>query len=177
MAWTDSDILQQFRDPRTREKAFTVLTQQYSKRVYWHVRRMVEDHEDANDITQNVLVKVWRKLDDFREEAGLFTWIYRIATNEALSFLEQRNRRQSVPLEPESASAAAGAYLDAEEAEDRLHHAINTLPARQKQVFLLRYYDEMPYEEMSSVLDTSVGALKASYHHAVQKIKEQLTGH
>nr|HQU76403.1 sigma-70 family RNA polymerase sigma factor [Chitinophagales bacterium] len=83
MAWTDSDILQQFRDPRTREKAFTALTQQYSKRVYWHVRRMVEDHEDANDITQNVLVKVWRKLDDFREEAGLFTWIYRIATNEA----------------------------------------------------------------------------------------------
>jgi RNA polymerase sigma-70 factor (ECF subfamily) len=179
MVWTDSDILQKFKVEKTRDQAFTALVHNYSKRLYWHIRRMVNNHEDANDITQDVMLKVFRKLLDFREEAGLYTWMYRIATNEALTFIQKEKRRSLVLSDGSDAvqEATAGAVFDEAETLQKLQAGIDSLPPRQKQVFILRYYDEMKYEEMEKVLDTSVGALKASYHHAVHKLEIFLKTH
>ena len=171
----DRTLLALFREEATREKAFTQLVNRYQERLYWHVRRMVVNHEDANDVLQNVFVKVWRALGDFREEANLYTWLYRIATNESLTYIEQQKRRSSLSLgDYEGAlenKLIAEKGFDANKLEWRLQQAIQSLPDKQRAVFNLRYYDEMPYEKMSEVLETSVGALKASYHHAVKKIE------
>ncbi len=144
--------------------------------MYWHIRRLVVDHEDANDVLQNVFIKVWKNLQGFREDAQLYTWLYKIATNECLSFLEQQKRKQTVSLSDVETGLEnklkADSQFDANKLEWKLQRAILTLPEKQRIVFNLRYYDEMPYEEMSRVLDTSEGALKASYHHAVKKIEE-----
>lgn len=172
----DKDLLALYRQPDTREKGFTLLLQKYQERLYWHVRRLVIDHDDANDVLQNVFVKVWKNLEGFREDAQLYTWLYKIATNECLTFLEQQKRRQSVSLSDVESGLSnklkADTRFDANRLEWKLQRAILGLPEKQRIVFNLRYYDEMPYEEMSKVLDTSEGALKASYHHAVKKIEE-----
>src|SRR4249920_3509385 len=172
----DRELLQQFRLPETKERAFTAIIKKYQEKLYWHVRRMVIDHEDANDVLQNVFIKVWNGLENFREDSQLYTWLYRIATNESLTFLEQQKKKNAVSLsDVESGLAnkvAADKNFDANRLEWKLQLAIQQLPEKQKLVFNLRYYDEMPYEEMSRVLDTSEGALKASYHHAVKKIEE-----
>lgn len=176
IAIEDHMILATFREEKTRELAFTQLVRKYQERLYWHVRRMVVSHDDANDIMQNVFIKVWKSLGSFREEANLYTWLYRIATNESLTWMEQQKKRTSISLsddEDESISNKLEAEkgFDANKLEWRLQQAIQSLPDKQKAVFNLRYYDEMPYEEMATVLDTSVGALKASYHHAVKKVE------
>lgn len=177
MAFTqeDKDLLELFRDPAGKERAFTQLMQKYQQRLYWHIRRLVIDHEDANDIIQNVFIKVWHHLENFREHASLYTWLYRIATNECLTFLEQQKKRASLSLSGGeiglNEKLKAECYFDAGKLEWKLQEAILQLPEKQRIVFNLRYYDEMPYEEMSRVLDTSEGALKASYHHAVKKIE------
>jgi RNA polymerase sigma-70 factor (ECF subfamily) len=137
---------------------------------------MVGDHDDAHDILQNVFIKVWKALGDFREQSQIYTWLYRIATNETLTFMEKRKRRASVSLDNEdyalSERVAAGEpSVDGEQLQARLQKAIDGLPDKQKLVFNLRYFEEMPYEKMSEILGTSVGALKASYHHAVKKIE------
>jgi RNA polymerase sigma-70 factor (ECF subfamily) len=136
---------------------------------------MVVTHEDANDVLQNVFIKVWKALDGFREEANLYTWLYRIATNESLTYIDQQKRRSSLSLSDYEGALEnqleAEKGFDANKLEWRLQKAIQGLPEKQRIVFNLRYYDEMPYEKMSEVLDTSVGALKASYHHAVKKIE------
>jgi RNA polymerase sigma-70 factor (ECF subfamily) len=136
---------------------------------------MVTEHEDTNDILQNMFIKVWNNLADFREEANLYTWLYRIATNEALTWIEQQKKRSAASLsDHESAlenKLIAQKGYDARKIEWKLQEAIQSLPEKQRAVFNLRYYDEMPYEEMATVLDTSVGALKASYHHAVKKVE------
>jgi RNA polymerase sigma-70 factor (ECF subfamily) len=177
----DTELLSQFRDPQTKEKAFTQIIKKYQERLYWHIRRMVVDHEDANDVLQNVFIRVWNGLENFREDAQLYTWLYRIATNECLSFLEQQKKRAAVSLsEVESGlsnKVKADRYFDSTKLEWKLQLAIQQLPEKQRVVFSLRYYDEMPYEEMSRVLDTSEGALKASYHHAVKKIEEYMLNH
>jgi len=171
-------ILAAFREEHTRERAFTQLIEIYQERLYWHIRRMVVEHEDTNDILQNVFIKIWRYLGDFREESNLFTWMYRIATNETMTWLDQRKRRATVPLgdgEGESDLSnrlVAQKGFDANKLEWRLQQAIQKLPEKQRIVFNLRYYDEMPYDKMSEVLETSEGALKASYHHAVKKIEQ-----
>lgn len=170
----DTLLLEQFHQPETREAAFTAIMKKYQERLYWHIRRMVIQHEDADDILQNVFIKVWKSLDNFQENAQLYTWLYRIATNECLTFLEQQKRRKILSLsdnEPVLANKLkAETNYDASKIEWQLQEAILQLPEKQRVVFNLRYYDEMPYEEMSRLLDTSEGALKASYHHAVKKI-------
>ncbi len=177
----DAELLNQFRNERTREAGFTAIIRKYQEKLYWHIRRMVVDHDDANDVLQNVSIKVWKGLDNFREDARLFTWLYRIATNESLSFIEQKKRRSSIPLgdieEGLSNTIKADKEFDAQKLEWKLQLAIQQLPEKQRVVFNLRYFDEMPYEEMSQVLETSEGALKASYHHAVKKIEDFILNH
>lgn len=181
MAIEDSELLLMFREPASREKAYTAIIRKYQERLYWHVRRMLVDHDDSNDVLQNVFIRVWNGLDNFREDARLYTWLYRIATNECLSFIEQKKKRASVPLsdveEGLSNQVRADKDFDANKIEWKLQLAIQKLPEKQRVVFNLRYYDEMPYEEMSRVLETSEGALKASYHHAVKKVEDFLLNH
>lgn len=175
----DSQILSVFRVPSTKEEGFKMLVVKYRQRLYWQIRRMVLHHDDADDVLQNVFIKVWKSLDNFQEQSQLFTWLYRIAVNESLTFLSQKKKRAAGSMENSEAEIAArftaDAYFDGDAIQRKLQAAIATLPEKQKQVFLLRYYDEMPYEEMSELLGTSVGALKASYHHAVKKIEESLS--
>lgn len=177
----DSVLLQQFKDPATREKGFTAIIKKYQEKLYWHIRRMVIDHDDANDVLQNMFIKAWKGLENFREDSRLYTWLYRIATNESLSFLEQQKRRASVSMdevgEALSNKVKADSNFDANRLEWKLQLAIQQLPEKQRVVFNLRYYDEMPYEEMSRVLDTTEGALKASYHHAAKKIEAFIREH
>lgn len=172
----DKTLLAIYREPATREKGFTAIIRKYQERLYWHVRRLVLDHDDANDVLQNVFVKVWKNLEGFREDAQLYTWLYKIATNECLTFLEKQKKNTSISLSDVetglSNSLKADTQFDPNKLEFKLQRAILGLPEKQRIVFNLRYYDEMPYEEMSRVLDTSEGALKASYHHAVKKIEE-----
>jgi len=177
----DIDLLHRFRVPATREAAFTDLIKKYQERLYWHIRRLVVSHEDANDLLQNVLIRVWNALEKFREESQLYTWLYRIATNECLSFLEQQKKKATLALSGDEngmeRQLKADTHFDANQLEWKLQLAIQQLPEKQRLVFSLRYFDEMPYEEMSKVLDTSEGALKASYHHAAKKIERFLLDH
>jgi RNA polymerase sigma factor (sigma-70 family) len=174
----DHSLVAAFRDEKTRETAFTQLVRKYQERLYWHIRRLVVQHEDTNDILQNMFIKVWQNLGSFREEANLYTWLYRIATNESLNWIEQQKRRSSVSFSDGegflSERLVAQKGFDANKIEWKLQQAIQALPEKQRVVFTLRYYDEMPYQQMAAVLETSEGALKASYHHAVKKVEEYL---
>jgi RNA polymerase sigma factor (sigma-70 family) len=180
-ALNDTELLIQFRDPVTKERAYTAIIKKYQEKLYWHIRRMVVDHDDANDVLQNVFIRVWKGLENFREDSQLYTWLYRIATNECLTFLEQQKKRTTVSLSDVETGLTdkirADQNFDANKLEWKLQLGIQQLPEKQRIVFQLRYYDEMPYEEMSRVLDTSEGALKASYHHAVKKIEDYITNH
>jgi RNA polymerase sigma factor (sigma-70 family) len=171
----DKELLRQFNEPATKERGFTQIIKKYQEKLYWHVRRMVVEHEDANDVLQNMFIKVWNALGNFREDSQLYTWLYRIATNESLSFIEQQKRKASVSLSDVESGLSnklmADKHFDANKLEWKLQVAIQQLPEKQRVVFNLRYYDEMPYAQMSRVLETSEGALKASYHHAVKKIE------
>ena len=174
----DKDLLRQFKQPSEKERAFTGIIKKYQEKLYWHIRRIVVEHEDANDILQNMFIKVWNSLDNFREDSQLYTWLYRIATNECFTFLEQLKRRSAVSLNDVDSGLVdkikADQNFDANKLEWKLQLAIQHLPEKQRIVFTLRYYDEMPYEEMSRVLETSEGALKASYHHAAKKIENYI---
>lgn len=157
-----------------------MLVVKYRERLYWQIRRMVHSHDDADDILQNVLIKVWRYLDNFEQQSQLHTWLYRITVNETLTFIRQQKRKATVAIDEAPVEASAGSTgggPDSAAIQQLLEKAMNTLPEKQRMVFSLRYYDEMPYEEMSRVLDTSVGALKASYHHAVKKIEVYIKQH
>ena len=174
----DGQIMQMFGVTDTREKAFEAILSKYQERLYWHIRRLVIDHDDANDVLQNCLIRAWKGLNGFRQDAQLYTWLYRIATNESLSFLEQKKKKFAVSLDevPEwmTEQLRAEEGFDGNKMEWKLQIAIQQLPDKQKLVFNLRYFDEMPYEEMSRILGTSVGALKASYHHAVKKVERSM---
>jgi RNA polymerase sigma factor (sigma-70 family) len=174
----DNELLQQFRNEPTKERAFTAILKKYQEKLYWHIRRMVVEHEDANDVLQNMFVKAWKGLENFREDSQLYTWLYRIATNESLTFLEQQKKRSAVSMSDDDTGLSnklkADTNFDSNKLEWKLQLAVQKLPEKQKAVFNLRYYDEMPYNEMSRVLDTSEGALKASYHHAVKKIEDYI---
>ena len=177
----DLELLQSFKDPATRERAFTGIIKKYQEKLYWHIRRMLVDHEDTNDVLQNMFIKVWKGLENFREDSQLYTWLYRIATNESLTFLSQQKKRSSVSLSDVETGLSnklkSDSNFDANKLEWKLQLGIQNLPEKQRLVFNMRYYDEMPYEEMSKVLDTSEGALKASYHHAAKKIEEFILNH
>lgn len=174
----DSILLSLFEDEDTREAAFTALIKKYQEKLYWHIRRIVVNHDDADDILQNVLIKLWHNLSSFKGNAQLYTWLYRVATNETLTWLEKEKKRKSIPLDNDESfltdSLIAQDGFDSNKIEWQLQQAIQSLPEKQRLVFGLRYYDEMPYEQMSEILNTSAGALKASYHHAVKKIEQFL---
>ncbi|MCP9750520.1 RNA polymerase sigma factor [Ferruginibacter sp. HRS2-29] len=177
----DKELLLEFKNEATKERAYTAIIKKYQEKLYWHIRRMVVDHEDANDVLQNMFIKVWKNLDNFREDSQLYTWMYRIATNESLTFLEQQKKRSAISISDDdsymSNKLVADKHFDGKKLEWKLQMAIQRLPEKQKIVFNLRYFDEMPYEEMSRVLETSEGALKASYHHAVKKIEDFILNH
>lgn len=177
----DITLVASFRQPNTRDAAFTAIVKKYQERIYWQIRRMVVGHEDANDVMQNVFIKAWNGLENFRADAQLFTWIYRIAVNESLTYLEQQKKRSSISMDDQSLNLEEKLHsekdFDSNKAVWKLQLAIQQLPDKQRAVFNLRYFDEMPYEEMSHVLETSVGALKASYHHAVKKIEDYILNH
>jgi len=180
MDFSDEELLEKYRNDDTRHLAFNYLVRKYQQRLYWHIRRIVIDHEDTNDILQNVFLKVWKSLDRFRADSALYTWLYRIATNEAISFLNQKRRRFFLPIadveKQLSEQLASDPLFSGDQVQLRLQQAILQLPARQRLVFHMKYYDNMKYEEIAQVLEVSVGALKASYHHAVKKIEKILTG-
>ena len=171
--FTDEELLARFRNSFTKNQAFEAILDKYQKRTYWHIRRIVIDHDDADDLVQNTFIKVWENLDNFKENSKLYTWIYRIATNESLQFLQKKRTVSLHDVDQEMLEKIeSGAYFNGNDAEIKLQHAILTLPEKQRIVFNLRYYDNMKYEDMAEFTDTSVGALKASYHHAVKKIEE-----
>ncbi len=176
----DKEILIRFRNAgaKEREEVFTLLLAKYQQRLYWLIRRMVPDHDDTDDLLQEVFLKVWKNLDRFREDSQLYTWLYRIASNECITFLKKRKQHTYVPYDEVSSQAESRSgsmdSLNGEQISAKLHAAISTLPDKQRLVFNLKYFEEMKYEEMSEVLGTSVGALKASYHIAVKKIEEIL---
>jgi RNA polymerase sigma-70 factor (ECF subfamily) len=174
----DTEILELFTQEKSKEYAFSLLMNKYQKDVYYQVRRVLYLHEDANDVSQNVWLKVWRHLDSFRKDASLKTWIQRICVNESLTFLTQK-KKQANPTDEDYelaliSVAADEGYYSPEEIQRLLAEAIARLPDKQRHVFKLRYYEEMPYEEMAKVLNTSVGSLKASYHIAAKKVEEWL---
>lgn len=177
---SEKDIALQLQDTATRRQAFSILVGQYSEMLYWKIRRIVMFHDDADDVLQNTLMKAWKSLDSFRGDSKLTTWLCRIAINESLDFI--RHKQALVIVSSDSTTDNAGVsvheklmadeYFDGDNAEALLQEAISQLPDVQRTVFLMRYYDEMKYSEISSILNTSEGALKASYHIAVTKIKE-----
>jgi RNA polymerase sigma-70 factor (ECF subfamily) len=176
----DAMILEWLETPSTFDKGFSWMLKLYQERIYWHIRRMVVSHEDANDVVQNTFMKAYKGIKNFKGNAKLYTWLYRIATNEALTFLQKRKRRQTASLDVDDNHLAnqlkADIYFDGNEIQRKLQLALNTLPEKQRLVFNMRYFDEMPYKDISDVLGTSVGGLKASYHHAVKKIEQFLKG-
>jgi len=160
-------------------RGFRAVVERYSARLYWHIRRIVILHEDADDALQNTFMNAWRNISGFRSQSSLFTWLYAIATNEALSLINRRKRNKSLSIDGLERmflnSSEGSTWFDGDEASIRLQNAILKLPDKQRVVFNLKYFDEMTYQEMSRILGTSVGALKASYHHAVRKIENLLT--
>lgn len=171
---SDGDILELISDQATLEKGFRLLMTRYQERLYWHVRRLVVTHEDADDVIQNTFIKVFKGLSGFKGNSKLYTWLYRIATNESMSFLQKNKRHQTQSTDGEqdlTQNLRADPFFDGDEVQVRLIEAIQQLPEKQRAVFNMRYYDEMKYTEISEVLGTSVGGLKASYHHAAKKIE------
>lgn len=174
----EEKLLALLRAESTREQGFRLLLQEYQERLYLHIRRMVGEHEDANDVLQNCLVKVYRNIGRFKGQSALYTWLYRIATNESITFLRKRQKRVS-SVQPGGEPVhrhqlQADSWMDGEAVKQQLQRALEELPDRQKQVFVMRYFDELSYAEISGILKTSVGGLKASYHHAVKKIEHYL---
>lgn len=176
---TEEQILQQLLEPATREQGFRLLVQTYGDRLYQHLRRMLGTHEDTDDVLQNTFVKAFRGIANFKQQSQLYTWLYRIATNEALTHLERKKRRRSLvevnsDIVDYQKQRGGSADLDGDYIRERLQKAIEQLPNKQKAVFSLRYFEEKSYQEMSEIMGTSVGALKASYHHAVRKVEAAL---
>lgn len=179
---TDDNLVARLQDPKTCRTAFSEVINRFSEPLYWQIRRMVQSHEDANDLLQNTFLKAWSAIDQFRGTARLSTWLYKIAINESLTFLEQQRRRHALSLDagggkdddvtPLIAQIEADSHFDGEKLDMDFRKAIANLPEKQRLVFNMRYFDEIPYEEMSHILGTSVGALKASYHLAVKKIEQ-----
>ncbi|WP_017259422.1 RNA polymerase sigma factor [Pedobacter arcticus] len=178
MEIADSIILQKFEDEKTRHEAFSLLLKKYQQKVYWHVRRMVLNHDDADDLVQDVFIKVWKNLSNFRQDAQLYTWLYRIASNECITFLNKKKAKNNVSLDeiPEQLTDNLNEenYFSGDAIQKKLQQALLILPEKQKLVFNMKYYDDMKFQEISDVLGTSVGALKASYHLAVKKIEHYL---
>jgi len=177
----DFEILEKFSRESTRQEAFNLLINKYQQKIYWHIRRLVIDHDDTDDLVQDVFIKVWKNLPNFRKDSQLFTWIYRIATNESITFLNKKKLKNNISLDDSGGrtlaeSLADSPYFDGDKAQMKLQKALLTLPDKQRLVFNMKYFEDLKYEEISEILGTSVGALKASFHIAVKKI-EQILSH
>lgn len=176
--YNEEDIINRLQDPETRREAFGEVVKAYSEQLYWQIRRMVLSHDDANDVLQNTFIKAWDNIEYFRAEARLSTWLYRIAFNECLNFINKKRAHEQLSIDDADKEALgkleSDPYFDGDETQLLLQKAIHTLPEKQRIVFNLKYFDEMKYEDMSDIIGTSVGALKASYHHAVKKITDFL---
>lgn len=174
----DSELLKLFENENKRQEAFALLLKKYQQKIYWHIRRMVINHDDADDLVQDVFIKVWKNLGSFRQDSQLYTWIYRIATNECITFLNKKKDRLNVSYEEMSEklgdSMSDDNFFTGEEIQKKLQKAILTLPEKQRLVFNMKYYDDLKFQEISDILGTSVGALKSSYHLAVKKIENFL---
>ena len=179
--YTDGELIELFHNSDNPNYAFSLIVSKYQTKIYWHIRRLVLDHEDASDIVQDVFVKAWQAFADFRKDSAIYTWLYRIATNEAISFLNKKKRRYFISFNDYenilSEKLEADTYFKGDDIQKKLQKAILTLPPKQRAVFNLRYFDEMKYDEMAKVLGKSEGALKANYHHAANKIEEYLKNH
>ena len=174
---TDEIILiEQLKTVQTREKAFRELISIYKERLYWHVRKIVISHGDADDVLQNTFIKIFRNIDKFNEESKLFSWMYRIATNESITFINKRAKKRNLDIadyqQEVASNLAEDEFFSGDEIQEILQRAIATLPTKQQLVFNMKYFDELKYDEISEILETSVGALKASYFHAVKKIEK-----
>lgn len=173
--YDEVQVIELLRDPATMRDAFGKVIEHYSSTLYWNIRRMVFNHDDANDVLQNTFIKAWTSINNFRGDARLSTWLYKIAINESITFINKQKAQNNISLDDDDSFLAnqleSDEYFDGDAAQLKLQRAIATLPEKQRVVFNLRYYDEMKYEDMSEVLGTSVGALKASYHHALKKIE------
>ncbi len=177
----DHELVSLFRTEEHREYAFNLIVAKYQEKLYWHIRKLLISHQDTDDTLQNTFIKVWTGLDNFKEDSQLYTWLYRIATNEALTFLDKRKKRFLLPLINVNKllvhSLEDDPYFSGDELQRKLQKAILSLPEKQRLVFNMKYFDEMRYEDMAIILGTSVGALKASFHHAVKKIKKYISEH
>lgn len=173
---TEKELIIQLKDSKTQQLAFKELVSQYKERLYWHIRKIVISHDDTDDVLQNTFIKIFRNINNFKEESKLYSWMYRIATNEAITFINQRAKKNNSSTEEIQQNLInnlqADEYFDGNEAQIKLQKAIASLPQKQQLVFNMKYFDEMKYKDMSEVLETSVGALKSSYHIAVKKIEE-----
>ena len=179
MQKSDQQIISDLRNSKNHDLAFQALVDKYQERLYWHIRKMVIDHDDTDDILQDVFIKVWKNIEKFREDSNLFTWLYKIATNECLNFLKRRKDKYKVPMEDANQELYSkldnSPHISGSAIQKKLQKALLGLPDKQRLVFNMKYFDEMKYEDISAVLETSVGALKASYHHALKKIEQYLT--
>ena len=177
----DKDILVQFGNINTRNSAFSELVKKYQERIYWQVRRIVIDHEDADDEVQEIFIKIYKNLENFREASQLFTWMYRIATNESLTFIKKKQRHHMQSIDDIQYDLVDkiqnGPYIDGDEIQKRLQEALLTLPDKQRLVFNMKYFENLKYDQIAEITGTSVGALKASYHLAVKKIENLLKQH
>lgn len=175
----DQQILEKFRQTESRHAAFTCLVEKYQQQVYRLVRRMVIDHDDADDLVQEIFIKVYNNLENFQGESQLFTWMYRIATNECLRFLDKKRKRYFLPIADVNSELAhkleSSQYVNGDEIQLKLQKAVLTLPDKQRAVFHMKYYENLKYETIAEITGTSIGSLKASYHHAVKKIEDILT--
>lgn len=171
-------MIERLRQPESCRQAFNEVMREYSEPLYWQIRRMVESHDDASDVLQNTFLKAWQNIENFRGEAKLSTWLYKIALNESITFLARERKRLNLSLDDEESHLVnlieADEWIDGDELALKLRKAVASLPEKQRMVFNMKYYDDMKYEQMSEILGTSVGALKASYHLAVKKIEKML---
>lgn len=176
--YTDKELIDLFKKADSKNFAFNLIVKKHQERIYWHIRKLVVNHDDSDDVLQNTFIKIWKGLEFFREDSQLYTWIYRIATNEALTFLKKKKTRYLFSLSDYEGVLANSIkndpFFDGDELQLKLQQAILKLPDKQRLVFNMKYFDGMKYDEMSEVLKTSVGALKASYHHAVKKIEKYI---
>jgi RNA polymerase sigma-70 factor (ECF subfamily) len=174
-------LVQQLIDKSTREKAFRILISEYKQRLYWHIRKIVISHSDADDVLQNTFIKIFKNIDKFNQQSKIYSWMYRIATNESITFINKRAKEKNVDISEYQqqlvSSLESDIYFSGDEIQIILQKAIATLPEKQRIVFNMKYFDELKYTEISSILETSVGALKSSYFHAVKKIEKYIKTH
>ena len=179
MSINEEEIIKRLHDPRECRQAFSEVIAAYSEPLYWHIRKMVISHDDTNDVLQNTFLNAWSNVESFRGDSKLSSWLYKIAINESITFINREKQRQNISIDDDESfiinSLESDDWFDGDELQKELQKAIATLPEKQRMIFNMKYFDDMKYEDISEILGTSVGALKASYHHAVKKIENFFT--